>query len=95
MLLHAKLLNLKTFKDFLFMQNQRYLEGTNFFKDLIKNCDMMSLFLKTFHGLHIFKDFNSLESTGDNGRQPPLLPPRPRATRVDTRIHNYRLSAAP
>ena len=40
-------------------------------------------------------DFNSLESTGDNGRQPPLLPPRPRATRVDTRIHNYRLSAAP
>ena len=39
--------------------------------------------------------FNSLESTGDNGRQPPLLPPRPRATRVDTRIHNYRLSAAP
>ena len=43
----------------------------------------------------IFKDLNSLESTGDNGRQPPLLPPRPRATRVDTRIHNYRLSAAP
>ena len=39
--------------------------------------------------------FNSLESTGDNGRQPPFLPPRPRATRVDTRIHNYRLSAAP
>ena len=41
------------------------------------------------------KDINSLESTGDNGRQPPLLPPRPRTTRVDTRIHNYRLSAAP
>ena len=39
--------------------------------------------------------FNSLESTGDNGRQPPLLPPRLRATIVDTRIHNYRLSAAP
>ena len=39
--------------------------------------------------------FNSLESTGDNGRQPPLLPPRLRATRVDTIIHNYRLSAAP
>ena len=38
---------------------------------------------------------NSLESTGDNGRQPPLLPPRLRATRVDTIIHNYRLSAAP
>ena len=28
-----------------------------FFKDFNKNCDMMSLFLKTFHGLHIFKDF--------------------------------------
>ena len=42
---------------------------------------------------HVY--INSLESTGDNGRQPPLLPPRPRATRVDTRIHNYRLSAAP
>ena len=41
------------------------------------------------------KIFNSLESTGDNGRQPPLLPPRLRATRVDTIIHNYRLSAAP
>ena len=38
---------------------------------------------------------NSLESTGDNGRQPPLFPPRLRATIVDTRIHNYRLSAAP
>ena len=38
---------------------------------------------------------NSLESTGDNGRQPPLLPPRLRATIVDTRIHSYRLSAAP
>ena len=38
---------------------------------------------------------NSLESTGDNGRQPPLLPPRLRATRVGTIIHNYRLSAAP
>ena len=43
----------------------------------------------------MFVQLNSLESTGDNGRQPPLLPPRPRATRVDTRIHNYRLSAAP
>ena len=40
-------------------------------------------------------NINSLESTGDNGRQPPLLPPRLRATRVDTIIHNYRLSAAP
>ena len=45
------------------------------------------------HGLA--NSLNSLESTGDNGRQPPLLPPRPRATTVDTRIHNYRLSAAP
>ena len=35
----------------------RHLEGINFFKDLNKNCDMMFLFLKTFHGLHIFKDF--------------------------------------
>ena len=35
---------------------------------------------------------NSLESTVDS---PPLLPPRLRATRVDTIIHNYRLSAAP
>ena len=41
------------------------------------------------------RELNSLESTGDNGRQPPLLPPRLRATRVDTIIHNYRLSAAP
>ena len=59
-LLHAKLLNLKTFKDFSFMQNQRLLKTFGrhyFFKDLNKNCDMMSLFLKTFHGLHIFKDF--------------------------------------
>ena len=58
MLLHAKLINLKTFKDFSFMQNQRLLKtfGTwkalIFFKDLNKNCDMMSLFLKTF------KDFS-------------------------------------
>ena len=39
--------------------------------------------------------FNSLSATGDLGRQPPLLPPRLRATTVDTIIHNYRLSAAP
>ena len=39
--------------------------------------------------------FNSLSATGDIGRQPPLLPPRLRATTVDTIIHNYRLSAAP
>ena len=38
---------------------------------------------------------NSLSATGDIGRQPPLLPPRLRATTVDTIIHNYRLSAAP
>ena len=38
---------------------------------------------------------NSLSATGDLGRQPPLLPPRLRATTVDTIIHNYRLSAAP
>ena len=51
MLLHAT-----KFKDFSFMQNQRHLEGLIVFKDLNKNSDMMSLFLKTFHGLHIFKD---------------------------------------
>ena len=42
------------------MQNQRllrHLEGINVFKDLHMNYDMMSLFVKTFHGLHIFKDF--------------------------------------
>ena len=38
--------------------------------------------------------FNSLSAMGDRGRQPPLLPPIG-ATRVDTIIHNYRLSAAP
>ena len=59
MLLHVKLLNLKTFKDFSFMQNQRLLKTFKdfwkaliIFKDLNKNCDMMSLFLKTF------KDFS-------------------------------------
>ena len=56
MLLHAKLLNLKTFKDFPFMQNQKTFKdiwkALIFFKDLNKNCDMMSLFLKTF------KDFS-------------------------------------
>ena len=40
-------------------------------------------------------NLNSLSATGDLGRQPPLLPPRLRATTVDTIIHNYRLSAAP
>ena len=56
MLLHAKLLNLKTFsfKDFSFMQNQRLVKTLFFFKDLNKNFDMMSLFLKT---LKTFKDF--------------------------------------
>ena len=49
MVFHAKLLNLKTFKDIW--------KASIFFKDLNKNCGMMSLFLKTFHGLHIFKDF--------------------------------------
>ena len=39
--------------------------------------------------------FNSLIATGDRGRQPPLLPPLLGATRVDTIIHNYRLSAPP
>ena len=38
---------------------------------------------------------NSLVSTGDTGRQPPLLPPQLAATRVDTIIHNYRLSTSP
>ena len=42
-----------------------------------------------------FPELNSLESTGDNGRQPPLLPPRLRATRVDTIIHNYRPFTSP
>ena len=37
--------------------------------------------------------FNSLSATGDRGRQPPLLPPLLGAPRVDTIIHNYRLSA--
>ena len=35
------------------MQNQRLLKTLIFFKDLNKNCDMMSLFLKTFKD---FKD---------------------------------------
>ena len=39
--------------------------------------------------------FNSLVSTGDSGRQPPLLPPQLAATRVDTIIHNYRPSTSP
>ena len=38
---------------------------------------------------------NSLSATGDIGRQPPLLPPQLAAIRVDTIIHNYRLSAPP
>ena len=38
--------------------------------------------------------FNSLGSTGDTGRQPPLLPPQLAATRVDTIIHNYRPSTS-
>ena len=40
-------------------------------------------------------DINSLSATGDRGRQSPLLPPLLGATRVDTIIHNYRLSAPP
>ena len=52
-------------------------------------------FFKKKNYANISGHFNSLESTGDNDRQPPLLPPRLRATRVDTIIHNYRLSAAP
>ena len=35
------------------------------------------------HQAKFFSQFNSLESTGDNGRQPPLLPPdhgRPEST---------------
>ena len=41
----------------------------------------------------VLYDFNSLGSTGDTGRQPPpLLPPQLAATRVDTIIHNYRMS---
>ena len=39
--------------------------------------------------------FNSLGSTGDTGRQPPLFPPQLAATRVDTIIHNYRPSMSP
>ena len=39
--------------------------------------------------------FNSLVSTGDTGRQPPLLPPLRAAISVDTIIHNYRLSTPP
>ena len=42
-----------------------------------------------------FFTFNSLSAMGDRGRQPPLLPPLLGATRVDTIIHNYRLSAPP
>ena len=38
---------------------------------------------------------NSLVSTGDTGRQPPLLPPQLAAIRADTIIHNYRLSMPP
>ena len=43
----------------------------------------------------IVRCFNSLGSTGDTGRQPPLLPPQLAATRVDTIIHNYRPSTSP
>ena len=39
--------------------------------------------------------FNSLVSTGNTGRQPPLLPPQLAAIRVDTIINNYRLSTPP
>ena len=39
--------------------------------------------------------FNSLGSTSDTGRQPPLLPPQLAVTRVDTIIHNYRPSTSP
>ena len=60
MLLHVKLLNLKTFKDFIYAKSKTFKDiwkALIFFKDLNKNSNMMSLFLKTFHGLHIFKDF--------------------------------------
>ena len=40
-------------------------------------------------------NINMLVSTGDTGRQPPLLPPQLAATRVDTIIHNYRPSTSP
>ena len=43
--------NLKTFKDFSFMQNHGLLKTLNFFKDLNTNCGMMSLFSKTFKDL--------------------------------------------
>ena len=49
-------LYLKTFKDFSFMLNQRLFEGIKKFKDLNKNCGMMFVFSKTFHGFHIYKD---------------------------------------
>ena len=52
--MHAKLLNLKTFH---LCKVKDIWKALIFFKDLNKNCDMMSLFLKTYHGLHIFKDF--------------------------------------
>ena len=58
------MLNLKTFQDFsrlfIYAKSKTFKDiwkALIFFKDLNKNCDMMSLFLKTFHGLHIFKDF--------------------------------------
>ena len=59
-LMHVKLLHkpiFKTFKDFSFMLNQRLFEGIKKFKDLNKNCGMMFIFSKTFHGFHIYKDF--------------------------------------
>ena len=59
MLLHAKLLNLKTF---IYAKSKAFKDiwkALIFFKDLNKNCDIMSLFSKTFNGLHIFKDFKA------------------------------------
>ena len=45
------------FKDFHLCKIKDIWKALIFFKDLNINCDMMSLFSKSFHGLHIFKDF--------------------------------------
>ena len=58
------------------------------------NPDLIRI-LCTRSRIQIHWKLNSLSATGDRGRQPPLLPPLLGATRVDTIIHNYRLSAPP
>ena len=57
--MHAKLLNLKTSKELLFMQNQTF-EDIKIFQDFNINCGMMSLFSNTFKDFSWIRNFWTL-----------------------------------